>query len=469
MAGTGPDLESRGGGRQVVAPGKAPPTAEEILTLDVPHEVVEERRTGFRHLLRHRDFRLIWYAQVAAQLADKFLMFSLIILAYGISGGSTPVAITLLAYTVPAVVIAPVAGVVADRHDRKLIMVGTNVIRAGLVAMIPLSSFVPALRHDYVHLLLITFAFAAVGQLFSPAEAAAIPSVIPRGVLLTANSMVLATMVLTLVLGGALAPITSRAQIYAPYWIAVVLFGLAGILIAMARIPRPQCRTESVRRHPFHQLAVELSEGLDVLRHSRVLMLAFFEASLTVLVMFMMFTLAPAYVSQVLRLENQDSYMILVPATVGALASAAAIGQHGRRLGPAQLLVGGLVAMGLTLVVLAVVPVLILSPAQGDEGIVRAFAVTISLLLGLEFGALMIPALAYLMEHTSDRVRGRIFALLFMVVNGVTALPVLIAAALSDWLGITKVVAGLGVLLVVAGFFLANRAHSLLASHDSDA
>ena len=417
---------------------------------------VEEGGAGFRHLLRHRDFRLIWYAQVAAQLADKFLMFSLVILAYGLSGGSTPVAITLLAYTVPAVVIAPLAGVFADRHDRKLIMVGTNLVRAGLVALIPLSSFVPALAHDYAHLLLITFAFAAVGQLFSPAEAAAIPSVIPRGVLITANSMVLGTMVLTLVLGGALAPVASRAQIYAPYWIAVVLFGLAGLLIAMARIPRPACRTEPVRRHPFHQLAVEMHEGLDVVRRSRVLMLAFSEVSLTVLVMFMMFTLAPAYVSQVLRLEDQDSYVILVPATAGALMSAAAIGQLGRRLGPAQLLVGGLAAMGLTLVVLAVVPALVLPPG-GDDGGVRAFAVAISLLLGLEFGALMIPALAYLMEHTSDGVRGRIFALLFMVINGVTALPVLAAAALSDWLGIHKVIASLGVLLVMAGLVLAGR------------
>ena len=56
-------------------------------------------RSGFRYVLGNRDFRLVWFAQVAAQLADKFLMFSLIILAYRLSHGSTPVAVTLLAYT----------------------------------------------------------------------------------------------------------------------------------------------------------------------------------------------------------------------------------------------------------------------------------------------------------------------------------------------------------------------------------
>ena len=198
-----------------------------------------EERTGFRYLLANRDFRLIWFAQVAAQLADKFLLFSLMILAYRLSQGSTPVAVTLLAYTIPAVGIAPLAGVFADRHDRKRIMVGTNVVRALLIALIPIASMVPGLRGDYLHLLVITFAFAAVGQLFSPAEAAAIPTVVSRQALITANSMVLATMVITLVLGGTLAPIASRAEIYAPYWIAVVLFGVAGVLIALARIPRP--------------------------------------------------------------------------------------------------------------------------------------------------------------------------------------------------------------------------------------
>src|SRR5256886_6197254 len=54
----------------------------------------------------------------------------------------------------------------------------------------PITSLVPGLRNDLFHLLLITFAFSALGQFFSPAEAAAIPTLLPRRALLTANSMV---------------------------------------------------------------------------------------------------------------------------------------------------------------------------------------------------------------------------------------------------------------------------------------
>ncbi len=426
-----------------------------------------EPRQGFRYILALRDFRLVWFAQLAAQLADKFLMFSLIILAYGVSGGSTPVAITLLAYTVPAVVISPLAGVFADRHHRKAIMVWTNFGRAGLVALIPIASLYPPLRHDFLHLLVITFAFSAVGQLFSPAEAAAIGSIVPRRALITANSMVLSTMVLTLVLGGALAPIVSRIEIYAPYWLATALFAVSGVLITMARIPSNQL-VDTSGRHPFAQMVRMLRDGVETLRGSPVLLVSFIELSVAVLVMFMMFTLAPAYVSQVVGIQAQDSYIILVPATLGALLSAAALGQFGRQVNKAWLLVVALCSTGATLVVLAGGPFALRHFADLRQN-VTTFTEAFSLLLGLEFGLLLIPGATYLMEHTEDHVRGRIFALLYMVINGASAVPVLAAAALSDTLGIDRVLGGLGVLLALTGVLTAGVARRVFASTEPPA
>src|SRR5258706_10430084 len=203
-----------------------------------PFKFDVESPGGFRAVLRNTTFRNIWFAQLAAQLADKFLLFSLIILAYHISGGSTPVAITLLTYTVPAVLFAPPAGVIADRMDRKQIMMWANFGRAGVVALIPLAALVPGLSGDFVHLLLITLVFSAVGQLFGPAEAAVIPTILPRSALITANSMALLTMVLTLVVGGALAPVVSRIDLYAPYWLGAALLAGARALVFPSRIPK---------------------------------------------------------------------------------------------------------------------------------------------------------------------------------------------------------------------------------------
>src|SRR5690242_15505493 len=210
-----------------------------------PIRLPVEAPGGFRGALRHTAFRNIWFAQLAAQLADKFLLFSLIILAYNISHGSTPVAVTLLAYTVPAVLLAPPAGVIADRLNRKQIMVWSNVGRAAVVALIPVASVIPGLKDDFIHLLVITLVFSAVGQLFGPAEAAVIPTILPREALITANSMALLTMVLTLVVGGVLAPVVSRIDLYAPYWCAVGLLVVAGTLIFASDIPHVERRKAS--------------------------------------------------------------------------------------------------------------------------------------------------------------------------------------------------------------------------------
>jgi MFS family permease len=411
---------------------------------------------GFRAVLGHTSFRNIWFAQLAAQLADKFLLFSLIILAYKISGGSTPVAITLLTYTVPAVLFAPLAGVIADRYDRKQIMLWANFGRAAVVALIPLAALVPGLQNDFAHLLLITLVFSAVGQLFGPAEAAVIPTILPRSALITANSMALLTMVMTLVVGGALAPIVSRIDLYAPYWCALVLLIIGGTLIFASEIPHLQRATEppvAESRNRFHLMMVDLKEGIDALRASRGLLLAFGQVSIAVLVLFMLFALAPAYVSKVIGIAAQDSYLILGPATAGAILSAVLLGQFVRNIDRARLLAGSLVANGFTLLALAAVPQAMAHfPDLAAHN--RITAAAFSFLLGAEFGAIMIPAITYLMESTSDEIRGRIFALLYMVINGVTAVPVLVAAALSDTIGTARVIGGLGALLVAGGVLI---------------
>ena len=419
--------------------------------MEAPIRFPVESAGGFRAVLRFTAFRNIWFAQLAAQLADKFLLFSLIVLAFKISGGSTPVAIVILTYTVPSVLFAPPAGVIADRLNRKTIMMWSNFGRAGAVALIPLAALVPGLRDDFLHLLLITLIFSSVGQLFAPAEAAVIPTILPRSALITANSMALLTMVLTLVVGGALAPILSRIDLYAPYWTAAVLLTVAGVLIFASDIP-PLERTHeppvTESRNRFHRMMVDIKEGLDALRASRRLMLAFGQVSIAVLVLFMLFTLAPAYVSHVIGIAAQDSYVILGPATGGAILSAVLLGQFLRNIDRSKVLVGSLIANGVTLLALAAIP-------QAMEQVpdlrvhARITGAVFSLLLGIEFGAIMIPAITYLMESTSDEIRGRIFALLYMVINGVTAIPVLAAAALSDLIGTAHVIGGLGGLLVV--------------------
>ncbi len=421
--------------------------------MEAPIRFPVEGVGGFRAVLRFTAFRNIWFAQLAAQLADKFLLFSLIILAYNVSGGSTPVAVTLLTYTVPAVLLAPPAGVLADRVDRKQLMMWCNFGRAAAIALVPLAAVVPGLKNDFVHLLVIAFVFSAVGQLFGPAEAAVIPTIMPRSALITANSMALLTMVLTLVLGGALAPVLSRIDLYAPYWVGAALLAIAGTLIFASDIPPVQREArpaveESASR--FRVMVNDIREGLEVIRKSMGVRLAFFQVSVALLMLLTLFTLAPAFVTKVIGISALDTYVILLPATTGAIVSAVVLGQFLRNLDRARLLAMSMIAFGVTILGLAAVPQA-MNTLPDLHVHARLTGAAFSLVLGLEFGAILIPAITYLMESTDDEIRGRIFALLYMVINGVTAIPVLVAAALADEIGTAHVIGGMGVLLVIGG------------------
>src|SRR3989475_2507739 len=142
--------------------------------------------------------------------------------------------------------------------------------------------------------------------------------------------------------------------------------------------------------------------------------------------------------------------------------SAVLLGQFLHSVDRPRILIFALIANGITLLALAAVPQA-MEQVRDLRVYARITGAVFSLLLGIEFGAIMIPAITYLMESTTDELRGRIFALLYMVINGVTAVPVLAAAALSDLLGTAHVIGGLGVLLVAGAVAFATVGRRALA------
>ena len=412
---------------------------------------------GFRTVLGNRDFRLIWSAQVASQLADKFLMFALLILTYSISRASTHSAALFLAYTFPSVFLSPLAGVYADRHDKKHLMFFTNLIRGGLILLIPLSQHVPYFEHVTWHLFLITFLFAAVGQIFAPAEAAAIPHIVSKGELMTATSMFTSTVIVTLLVA---VPVSTLAVRFlgenSPYWIATGLFLLAAWLIYIVRSDL-HARGNGSSRPVQQDLLFELREGIAYIAGRPMVRFAVTQLSLTISVIFSVFVLAPGYMSTVLRLQVTDVYLFLAPAVIGMLAAAFYLGQYGRHYRRSRLLIGGLLSAGVTLILIAVMPYVL--ERLSATWLLVWFPVIFGFIGGVEFGMLFIPAFTVLQESTESELRGRIFGAMFTVVNAAVALPILVAGGLADLFGVTRVIFGMGCLLVASGLIsvLAGR------------
>ncbi len=427
---------------------------------------MEGLESGFRACARQRSFRFVWLSQIFSQIGDRTLFFSVALLAYHLSHQSTAVALTVFVYTVPSLGLSPIAGVLVDRRDKRSVMVWSHIARVVFIALIPVAHAVVLPWPPLWSVLALTFAFASVGQFFAPAEAAMIPATLPRNLLLTANSLVISVMLLSVVIGGTFAPIATGISLYLPYWLAAGAFVVATVMALRISIPRAAAR-EARSGGQLTQVRRELSEGWRFIHGQSLLQFSVLQVGLLTLVLYMLFILAPAYIQTVIGLPSTDAWVILLPAMAGTLASAATLGQFGHQLDRAKLLVGGLGSAGITLVGLSLVPLAIRhDPALAGSTV--AVAVAFSLALGVEFGTLLIPAFSTIMESTDDHVRARVFGFVLLVVNGASTFPVLIGGILADRLGVYTVMGGLGVLVGLTGLlvmFWQRSGHLDLQSH----
>lgn len=142
-------------------------------------------RASVSLLKRNKDFRLLFFAQLTSYAGDWFLTVALLGLA--LEGGSSTylAALVVVVQMIPFFFSSPLGGYLADRFDRKRLMIWIDFIR-GAVCVIAL--FLGAA--NIIWLLIVTQAIeSTLAGLFEPASQAAVPNVVEKEDLSAANAM----------------------------------------------------------------------------------------------------------------------------------------------------------------------------------------------------------------------------------------------------------------------------------------
>jgi MFS family permease len=193
-------------------------------------------------LRANRDFRLLWLGQVVSQLGDWFDTIALFTLVLRLTGSGRAVGLILVARFLPSVVLGPLSGVLADRFNRRHIMIASDVARAVVVL-----GFLFVRRPEQVWLLyLLTILQLGFSAFFEPARSAAIPSVVRQRDLVTANSLSSVTWSAMLTLGAAVGgPVTGWFGTDAAFVIDSLTYIVSALLVASVRLPRRPPREKS--------------------------------------------------------------------------------------------------------------------------------------------------------------------------------------------------------------------------------
>jgi MFS family permease len=168
----------------------------------------QSRAVGYIELLRNnKNFRRLWTGQFISQTGDWFNSVALFTLMLSLTGSGEAVGYILILKLLPTFFIGPLAGVAADRFNRKTIMIVSDVAR-GLSVL----GFLLVKTPDQVWIVYaLTVVQVVLSTFFDPARSAATPSIVSRGELISANALSGASWSVTLALGAALGGVVTDA------------------------------------------------------------------------------------------------------------------------------------------------------------------------------------------------------------------------------------------------------------------
>jgi MFS family permease len=440
-------------------------------------------------VFHNRAFVFLWSAQALSQLASNTVLVALMATMLGTTGSNTMVAVLILTYLIPAVLFSTTGGVLVERSNAKVIMLTTNVVRAvGVVGFIFLA---PTTRDGIIPLVLaLNFVIASATAVFLPAELTSIPRLVERRHLMAANSIFILTINATFAIGfGVLGPLILTTAGPIPVYLSTgVMFLLAiGAVLLLPPIPADRTTERGGAGRAVHELLDQLREGVVFIQRHHVIAWSLAYLGIAASLIGVLGAIGPGFARDILRLSETDFFFIMGPAGIGAIAGILFLNGYGKTI-PKRLVIDiALVAMGVTLVLLAMVqPVTTLfSPPMAPIETalpgsltplvsVIAIVVVVAVFAGVEYSFVAIPSQTALQEELPPDVRGRIFGILNTLLSLASFVPVILAPLAADiinlfvpGIGIPVVMAVLGLITLAAGIASWRRnAREGLHEHD---
>jgi MFS family permease len=188
-------------------------------------------------LLRNVRFMRLWVGQGISFVGDYVSIVALVILVVEISGSATAVGGVLVARLLPTLA-SPLIGVFADRLDRRVVLVASDLARAVLVLGL-------VFVRDLIALYVLAFLIGLARAFFTPTVRAAFPSVVAEGNLTKANAIISGTFSASITLGPALGGLlVASVGVNAAFVLDSATYLISAILLSRIPLPRPQGESE---------------------------------------------------------------------------------------------------------------------------------------------------------------------------------------------------------------------------------
>lgn len=408
-------------------------------------------------VLRNGAFVRLWGIQAVTQVLQNMVNFALllrvrdVVEVHNLPNANTAISLVILAFSLPAVLFGPVAGVVADRVNKRTLMAVLNVARAAAVLLFLLIRpgwHVETILAAYY---IVTFLFGIAGQFFAPVLGATIPVVARREQLMSANALFNLTSTAAQLIGFAAAgPLVIQVfGVDALFIGAVVAYGVsAAMVFTLPETPATVRALDEIELRPMQRLWSDMKDGLVYILQDPALMRAIGYLTLASTTFLTIATLGPEFVTGVIGLPKEDIGIVVAPAGLGIVAGVLLVPRLARRVGRDWLISVAMLIAGVMLFLIAMTRPWLDLVTRGETRVstVILFVGAFIALLGICNAFILVPSQTMLQERSHEGIRARVYATFFTISNSAAFVPIFFAAAAADIFGVTNV------MLVMAAF-----------------
>ncbi len=393
-------------------------------------------RSGFLAVLLNQPFMMLFCGQVVSQIADKVYFVLLLSLPYSYQSpptwaSSMPAAL-VIAFTLSAILFGFVAGIVVDHFPKKYIMIAVDAICGVLILLIPL------LQKQLFILWAITFFISSIKQFLYPAEQAAIPLLVQRENLMSANALFMTATMVSLIVGFAigqplLSLVTNWAGESSQGLFVAGLYLLAALTRVFIHIQEMRNNMSLLSIHPWR----DFQEGLSYLWNNRKVTNAIVQKTILYLA-FAAISVRAFDLAQRMGLKSTQFGFPLAAAGLGIVFGAGILGQWGNRFQHKPLSALGFLTIAFVLAMITLTRNVWLG-------------LGLFVVLGLGFSLIDLPVQTVIQAFTQQSMRGRAFAFQNSVVYIASSVMLVIAGVLSDTLGLEPMFFGISILIAIVG------------------
>ena len=373
--------------------------------------------------LWNRNFLLLWQGQLVSKIGSQAYAVAMMFWIKHATGSATLMGLIMMVSALPAVILGPFAGTFADRHSRRWILIGTDLISGISVLILAVVMFTSpdATSLLLVLLFVVSLVVSISAGFFQPAIGAAIPDLVPRNRVAAANSMSQFSVQIATFLGQGTGGVLFRL-LGAP--VLFLVDGISYIFSAVSEmfIQVPQTIPEKANgwRQSARMFLTDTREGLRFVwtrvgLRNLIIVAAFLNFFLIPIIVLM-----PFYVEDVLAARTDWFGFLMAGFGGGAM-----VGYGGA---------GGIQVSGRTRATMTVTALIVMSLLFGGLGLVRTppAALLILILVGTLNGYININIATIMQLTTPSEIRGRVFGLMGTLAGGLAPIAMGLTGTITD-------------------------------------